>query len=232
MVQLRTHLELLIPMRKLVLSILVGIAPLACASPMTQSDIDQLVQKLEALHNTQPSLQANFREERHLAMLKDPVVNEGKVWFTLPDKIRREIGGRTPSTTVTDGKKVSIYYPNYQQLEVYDLEKRPIIKDTMRALTAGLNFREVASYYGIEGSKNGSDYQLTLTPKTAAVRKLLKSVDLTIDANLTPVRVVIQDNKGQIFTETYTNVRRDTLPDSTFEFKAPPGTKVSTPLGN
>jgi outer membrane lipoprotein-sorting protein len=219
-------------MRKLVLSILVGIAPLACASPMTQSDIDQLVQKLEALHNTQPSLQANFREERHLAMLKDPVVNEGKVWFTLPDKIRREIGGRTPSTTVTDGKKVSIYYPNYQQLEVYDLEKRPIIKDTMRALTAGLNFREVASYYGIEGSKNGSDYQLTLTPKTASVRKLLKSVDLTIDANLTPVRVVIQDNKGQTFTETYTNVRRETLPESTFEFTAPPGTKVSTPLGN
>jgi outer membrane lipoprotein-sorting protein len=232
MVQLRTHLELLISMRKLVLSILVGIAPLACASPMTQSDIDQLVQKLEALHNTQPSLQANFREERHLAMLKDPVVNEGKVWFTLPDKIRREIGGRTPSTTVTDGKKVSIYYPNYQQLEVYDLEKRPIIKDTMRALTAGLNFREVASYYGIEGSKNGSDYQLTLTPKTAAVRKLLKSVDLTIDANLTPVRVVIQDNKGQVFTETYTNVRRETLPESTFEFTPPPGTKVSTPLGN
>ena len=148
---------------------------------MTQSDIDQLVQKLQALHTSQPSLQANFREERHLAMLKEPVVNEGKVWFTLPDKIRREIGGKTPSTTVTDGKKVSIYYPNYQQLEVYDLEKRPIIKDTMRALTAGLNFREVASYYQIEGSKNGSDYQLTLTPKTAAVRKLLKSVDLTID---------------------------------------------------
>jgi outer membrane lipoprotein-sorting protein len=220
-------------MRKLLLSIVLGIAPLVVyASPMTQSDIDQLVQKLQALHNTQPSLQANFREERHLAMLKDPVVNEGKVWFTLPDKIRREIGGRTPSTTVTDGKKVSIYYPNYQQLEVYDLEKRPIIKDTLRALTAGLNFREVTNYYDIAGSKNGSEYQLTLTPKTAAVRKLVKTVDLTIDENLTPVRVVIQDSKGQMFTEAYTNVRRDTLPSSTFEFSPPPGTKVSTPLGN
>jgi outer membrane lipoprotein carrier protein len=219
-------------MRKLVLSLLLAIAPLAGAATMTPSDIDQLVQKLQALHNTQPSLQANFREERHLAMLKDPVVNEGKVWFTLPDKIRREIGGKTPSTTVTDGKKVSIYYPNYQQVEVYDLEKRPIIKDTMRALTAGLNFREVATYYAIEGSKNGSEYQLTLTPKTASVRKLVKTVNLTIDENLTPVRVVIQDNKDQVFTETYTNVRRDTLPASTFEFSPPPGTKVSTPLGN
>src|ERR1700722_13160823 len=146
-------------MRTLILSILIGIGSLAYAAPMTQSDIDQLVQKLQTLHDAQPSLQANFREERHLAMLKDPVVNEGKVWFTLPDKIRREIGGRSPSTTVTDGKKVSIYYPNYQQVEVYDLEKRPIIKDTMRALTAGLNFREVTTYYAIEGSKNGTEYQ-------------------------------------------------------------------------
>jgi outer membrane lipoprotein-sorting protein len=219
-------------MRNFILALLVSIAPLASASPMTQSDIDQLVQKLQALHNSQPSLQANFREERHLAMLKEPVVNEGKVWFTLPDKIRREIGGRTPSTTVIDGKKMSIYYPNYRQLEVYDLEKRPIIKDSLRALTAGLNFREVTSYYDIEGSKNGSEYQITLSPKTASVRKLLKSVDLTIDENLTPVRVVVHDNKGQVFTVTYTDVRRDTLPASTFEFQVPPGTKVSTPLGN
>jgi outer membrane lipoprotein-sorting protein len=219
-------------MRKLILFFLFGIAPVVHASPLTQGDIDQLVQKLQALHTSQPSLQANFREERHLAMLKDPVVNEGKVWFTLPDKIRREIGGKTPSTTVTDGKKVSIYYPNYQQVEIYDLEKRPIIKDTLRALTAGLNFREVTNYYDITGSKNGNEYQLTLTPKTAAVRKLVKTVDLTIDENLTPLRVVIQDSKGQIFTESYSNVRRDTLPASTFEFSPPPGTKVSTPLGN
>ncbi|MBV8416919.1 MAG: hypothetical protein JO251_17075, partial [Verrucomicrobia bacterium] len=65
-------------MKKLILLILVGIAPLAWANPMTQSDIDQLIQRLQTLHSSQPSMQANFREERHLAMLKDPVVNEGK----------------------------------------------------------------------------------------------------------------------------------------------------------
>src|SRR6516225_1458367 len=174
-------------MKKLILLTLVGIAPLARANPMTQSEIDQLIQRLQALHSNQPSMQANFREERHLAMLKDPVVNEGRVWFTLPDKIRREIDGKTPSTTIIDGKKMSIYYPNYQQVEIYDLEKRPIIKDSLRALTAGLNFREIGSYYNVEGSKEGNGYQVTLTPKTASVRKLVRSVDLTIDENLAPV---------------------------------------------
>jgi len=219
-------------MRKLTLLFIVGIASLARANPMTSSEIDQLVQRLQATTNQQPSLQASFREERHLAMLKDPIVNEGKVWFTLPDKIRREIDGKTPSTTVIDGKKMSIYYPNYQQVEVYDLEKRPIIKDSLRALTAGLDFRQIKGYFDLQGSKEGNKYRITLTPKTAAVRKLVQSIDLTIGEDLIPETVTVHNSKGEVFTSTYTNVRRENIPDSTFEFDPPPGTKVTTPLGN
>lgn len=219
-------------MRKLTLLFLVGIASIAHANPMTQTEIDQLVQRLQATTNRQPSMQANFREERHLAMLKDPIVNEGKVWFTLPDKIRREINGKTPSTMVIDGKKMSIYYPNYQQVEVYDLEKRPIIKDSLHALTAGLDFREIKGYFDLRGSQEGNQYRIILTPKTASVRKLIQSVDLTIGEDLIPQQVTVHNSKGEVFTSTYTNVRREDIPDSTFEFAPPPGTKVTTPLGN
>src|SRR5271166_1265404 len=208
-------------MRMLTLLFLVGLATLADASPMTSTEIDQLVQRLQATTSRQPSLQANFREERHLAMLKEPIVNEGKVWFTLPDKIRREI----------EGRKMSIYYPNYQQVEVYDLEKRPIIKDSLHALTAGLDFREIKGYFDLQGSKDGNQYQITLIPKTAAVRKVIQSVDLTIGEDLIPEKVTVHNTKGEVFT-SFSNVRRENIPDSTFEFTPPPGTKVTTPLGN
>ena len=219
-------------MRDLLLLAIFGIAQLANAAPLAQSDIDQLIQKIQALHASEPSLQANFREERHLAMLKEPIVNEGKVWFTLPDKIRREIGGKTPSTTVFDGKKMSIYYPNYQQVEVYDVEKRPMLKDSLRALTAGLDLRGIANFYEIEGSKEGNLYRIRLTPKTTSVKKLVRSVELVIDNNLNPQSVNLEDARGQKISETYTNVRRTALPESTFEFATPPGAKVSTPLGS
>ena len=220
-------------MKKTVLFLaILALAQFSKAAPLTQSDIDQLIQKLQTLHASEPSLQANFREERHLAMLKEPIINEGKIWFTLPDKIRREIGGKTPSTTVIDGKKMSIYYPNYQQVEIYDLEKRPMLKDSLRALTAGLNFREVTNFYQLEGSKEGNIYHITLTPKTVSVKKLVRSVDLTIDDNLNPQHVDVEDAKGQKISVTYTNVRRERIPDSTFQFSAPAGTKVSTPLGS
>jgi outer membrane lipoprotein-sorting protein len=219
-------------MRILTLLFLVGIASLTKASPMTPTEIDQLVQRLQATTNQQPSLQAHFREERHLAMLKVPIVNEGKVWFTLPDKIRREIDGKTPSTTVIDGKKMSIYYPNYQQVEIYDLAKRPIIKDSLHALTAGLDFREIKGYFDMQASKDGNQYQITLIPKTAALRKVIQSVDLTIGEDLIPEKVTVHNTKGEVFTSTYSNVRRENIPDSIFEFTPPPGTKVTTPLGN
>jgi len=218
-------------MRTFLVIAILGLARFTNAAPMAQSEIDQLIQKIQALHNREPSLQANFREERHLTMLKEPIVNEGKVWFTLPDKIRREIGGKTPSTTVFDGKKMSIYYPNYQQIEVYDLEKRPMLKDSLRALTAGLDLRGVANYYEIAGSKEGDTYHITLTPKTASVKKLVRSVELTIDDNLNPRSVNLEDARGQRISETYSNVRRDSIPESTFEFSAPAGTKVTAPLG-
>jgi outer membrane lipoprotein-sorting protein len=219
-------------MRKLILILSAVLAPTLHAAPLTESDVNQLIQKLQTLHESQPSFSANFHEERHNPMLKDPVLNEGKVWFTLPDKIRREIDGKTPSTTVIDGKKMSIYYPNFKEVEVYDMEKRPMLKDSVSAITAGLDFRRVATFYSIEGTKDDSEYHLKLTPKTAAVRKLVQSVDVTIDQNLTPSHVNVVDVKGGKISEIYTNVRRDSIPASTFDFTPPPGTKVSTPLGS
>jgi len=72
-----------------------------------------------------------------------------------------------------------------------------MLKDSLRALTAGLNFREVSTFYQIEGSKEGNIYHIRLTPKTSSVKKLVRSVDLVIDDNLNPQRVNIEDAKGQ-----------------------------------
>ena len=146
-------------MRKVILFTLLGLACAVQAAPMSQNEIEQLVQKLQALHQAEPSIEANFREERHTALLKDPLVSQGKVWFTLPDKVRREVSGSRPSTTIIDGNKMSIYYPSFQQLEVYDLAKKPMLRDSLQAIAAGRNFQKVTSYYNIEGSKEGNVYR-------------------------------------------------------------------------
>ena len=215
----------------LLLAIL-SISPLALASPLSQSETEELVNRIEALHAAKPSLQANFREERHMTMLKNPVVNEGKVWCTLPDKIRREIGGNTPSTTVIDGKKMVIYYPNFKEEELYDLERRPVLRESLEALTAGLDFQKVYNFYNIQAAREGNAYRIVLTPKTPTLRKVVKSVVLTVDPNLAPAQVDFESARGEKISTTYSNVRREAIPESMFQFDAPAGTNVTKPLGS
>lgn len=204
----------------------------AVAAPMSPGEIQDLLNRLQTMHESNSSLQANFREERHMSMLKEPVVSQGKVWFTIPDKIRRDIGGNTPSTTVINGRKMVIFYPKFKEEEVYDLEKRPMLKDSLQALTAGLNFRQVSTYYNVEGSKEGNEYQIVLTPKTGAIRKVVKSVTLTLDRNLNPQHVVFESSRGERVDVSYSDVRREPVPDSMYQFSPPPGTDVTTPLGS
>jgi outer membrane lipoprotein-sorting protein len=202
------------------------------AAPLSPDEITDLVKRLETVYQNRTSLQANFREERHMAILKDPVVNEGKIWFTPPDKIRREITGNSPSTTVIDGKKMTIYYPNLKTAEQYDLEKRPIIRQSLQALTAGLNFQRVSDYYSIEGTKEDKSYVITLTPKTAAIRRLVRSLTLTMQTDLTPEKVDFQSPRGERVFISYSDVKRDPVPDSEYDFTPPAGTNVTNPFGS
>jgi outer membrane lipoprotein-sorting protein len=202
------------------------------AAPLSQDEISDLVKRLETVYQNRTSLQANFREERHMAILKDAVINQGKIWFTPPDKIRREITGNSPSTTVIDSKKMTIYYPNLKTAEQYDLVKRPIIRQSLEALTAGLNFQRVSDYYSIEGTKEGDTYVVTLSPKTASIRRLVKSLTLTMKTDLTPEKVDYLSPRGERVLIDYSDVKRDPVPDSVYEFSPPSGTNVTNPFGS
>jgi outer membrane lipoprotein-sorting protein len=199
---------------------------------VSDAQVDQLIGKLEAKHESTPYLQASFREERHLAALKEPDVKQGKIWFVPPDKIRREITGAQPSTTVINGDQMWIYYPKFNDVEKYDISKRPELRDSVQAITAGLNFQKVRSLYNVTASSEGDGYRINLVPRTGAAKKVVKALTLTLDADLIPRRVDFESPRGEQVTVSYSNVRREEIPDSTFEFTPPPGATVTTPLGS
>ena len=218
-------------MRKLIIALLFALPSVSQAASLSQSETQDLVRRMQTINESKPSIQANFLEERHTAILKEPVRNEGKIWAVLPNKIRREIRGNTPSATVIDGKKMVVYYPNLKEEEMYDLEKRPMLQDSLRALTAGLDLQQVNSFYNVEAAKDGGAYRITLTPKAAAVSKVVKWVSLTVDQNLLPSQVELETARGDKMAIRYSNIHHKSIPDSMFQLTPPPGTKVTQPLG-
>ncbi|HYY28284.1 MAG TPA: outer membrane lipoprotein carrier protein LolA [Chthoniobacterales bacterium] len=218
-------------MIRLIIVLLFALASLTQAAPLSQSETQDLVRRIQAASESRPSFEANFLEERETGVLKQPLKNEGKIWATLPDKIRREINGATPSATVIDGNNMVVYYPNLKEEEVYDLEKRPMLKDSLQAITAGLDFQQLNNYYYVQASRQGAEYQITLTPKTSAVSKIVKWVVVTVNQNLLPSHVELETARGQKVDIRYSDVRHRSIPNSMFQLTPPPDTKVTHPLG-
>jgi outer membrane lipoprotein-sorting protein len=205
---------------------------IATATPLPPNQTSDLLQKVQSISQSNPALEANFHEERHLPMLKEPVITDGKIWFSLPNKIRREIEGKKPSTTIINSKTMTIYYPKFDEAEQYDLDKRPMVKDSIRALTAGLNFQNLNRQYDVQASGDKNGYQIFLTPKSVSVRRMLKSATLYLSKDYLPKGIDFVGVRGERIIQTYTNVKHDPVPDSTFEFISKPGTKITHPLGS
>src|SRR5947209_19586713 len=146
---------------------------LICASvraePLAPNDLKGLLNRIREKRAAAPQVQADFQEEKTLRMMNKPVVSSGKVWFQAPNKFRREVRGSSPSTTVSDGQQLWIYYPKFQSAEHYSLGHRGPLDIGIAAITASLNLEGVENNYTISGSREGSGYVLSLLPRTAAM---------------------------------------------------------------
>jgi chaperone LolA len=178
-----------------------------------------------------PQVQADFQEEKTVHLMNKPISSTGKVWFQKPNKFRREVKGNSPSITVSDGQQLWIYYPKFQSAEHYSLGKHSPLDAGIAALTAALNLENVENSYHITASKQDSGYELQLAPRNPSLKRLLKTFNIQMNADLQARRTeMVQPNGDHIIT-VYSNESRVPIPAATFEFTPPPGASVSTPLG-
>jgi outer membrane lipoprotein carrier protein len=190
-----------------------------------------LLDRIREKRAAAPQVQANFQEEKTMKMMNKPVVTSGQMWFQAPNKFRREVKGSAPSLTVSNGQQLWIHYPKFQSAEQYKLGKGSPLEAGIAAITASLNLQGVEEKYNITGAQEGSDYVLQLTPKAAAMKKMVQQFTIRLNSELQLERTeAVQPNADRIVT-TYSNESRAAIDPATFEFTPPAGTKVTTPLG-
>jgi len=166
-----------------------------------------------------------------LYLMKKPVVNSGKVWFQPPNKFRREVKGNSPSLTVSDGRQLWIYYPNFKSAERYSLGKRSPLDSVIAAINSALNLEDVENTFAINATKIDNGYELELTPRTPSMKRIFQKLNLRMNDNLRAERTEMLQLNGDRIVTSYSNQTRAPLPASTFEFTPPPGTEIRAPLG-
>ena len=198
---------------------------------MPPEEIKSLLARIRQVRAGSPSVQADFREEKTIRLLTKPVVSSGKVWFQAPNKFRREITGSAPSVTVSNGRDLWIYYPNFKSAEHYSLGKRSPVDAALTTINAALNLENVESGFSITGARIDNGYELQLMPRAASMKRLFDKFVLRLNAALFAERTEMQQPNEERVVTTYSNHSRAPIPSATFEFTPPAGTEVTNPLG-
>jgi outer membrane lipoprotein carrier protein len=216
-------------MRKTLCAVILFAALLCIANsaPLSEAELKNLLAAIRQNRSTQ----ADFQEERVMRLMKKPIVSSGKVWFQSPNKFRREVKGSSPSLTVSNGRELWIYYPNFKSAERYPLGKGSPLDSTVAAINSSLNLENVENTFQISARRIDNGYELTLTARAAGMKRVFQKLDLRINDQLRVERTDMLLPNGDRIVTTYSNQTRTTVPSSTFEFTPPPGTEVSTPLG-
>jgi Outer membrane lipoprotein-sorting protein len=199
----------------------------ATSAPIADSELKNLLVAVRQNRSTQ----ADFQEQRVIRLMKKPVLSSGTVWFQPPNKFRREVKGNSPSVTVSDGRELWIYYPNFKSAERYPLGKGSPLDATVAAINSALNLENIETSFNVTATKTENGNELQLLPRTAAMKRVFQKLDLRINDKFRVERTDMLLPNGDRIVTTYSNQTRAPIPPSTFEFKPPPGTEVSTPLG-
>jgi outer membrane lipoprotein-sorting protein len=216
-------------MRTVLLPILlfVALTCIAKGAPLSEADLKNLLAGIRQNRTTQ----ADFQEQRVIRLMKKPILSSGNIWFQPPNKFRREVKGSSPSLTVSDGRQLWIYYPNFKSAERYPLGKGSPLDSTVAAINSSLNLEEVENTFQISATKSDHGYELALLPRAASMKRVFQKLDLRINDQLRVERTDMQLPNGDRIVTTYSNQTRGPVPASMFEFTPPPGTEISTPLG-
>jgi chaperone LolA len=196
-------------------------------TPLSEADLKNLLAGVRQNRSTQ----ADFQEERVIRLMKKSIVSSGTIWFQPPNKFRREVKGNAPSTTVSDGRQLWIYYPNFKSAERYPLGKGSPLDSTVAAINSALNLENIENIFQINATTTDKGYELALTPRTPSMKRAFQKLDLRIGDNLRVERTDMLLPNGDRIVTTYSNQTRAPVAASTFEFKPPPGTEITTPLG-
>src|SRR5467141_2992367 len=216
-------------MRRSIIAALAFLAltSIASSAPLSEADLKNLLAGIRQNRSTQ----ADFQEERVIRLMKKPIVSSGRIWFQPPNKFRREVKGNSPSITVSDGRQLWIYYPNFKSAERYPLGKSSPLDSTVAAINSALNLENIENIFQINATKSDKGYDLALLPRTASMKRVFQKLDLHINENLGVERTDMLLPNGDRIVTSYSNQTRAPIPGSTFEFKLPAGTEVTTPLG-
>jgi hypothetical protein len=140
--------------------------------------------RIEKTVSTIHAVTSEFRQERRLAMLKEPVVSSGRFYYEKPDKLRWEFISPDPSGFLVNGKLAKQWKGKNSPPGAFDLQQNPVIQlivDQLLAWTKA-DFVWIEQRYVISVVKE-DPIVLKLVPRSSKEKKYIDHILISFEAD-------------------------------------------------
>jgi len=156
-----------------------------------------------------PGLSARYREEKHIALLAEPLVSEGTVHFAPPRRIARHALVPSPSSVVYDG--ASLRFGDGATEQRIDVGASPVVRafvDSFASVLAGdrsaLDRSFVVDFLASD-AVHPDRWELSLVPRSAELLAILREVRFAGDG-VVVARMVVREATGDEGVTTFSAV--------------------------
>lgn len=134
------------------------------------SAFSKVMQALAAVQ----SVKTTFREEKTLAMLQEPLVTHGVLYYRAPAYLRKQTLEPQPENFQADGDWLTIEMPD-QGRRNFNLNGHPQLRAFVEAVraTQGGDQAALERYYQLEFAGAPADWNLRLTPRDPQIAEYL-----------------------------------------------------------
>ncbi len=199
------------------------------AQPMTAVETKDLLTRVADARGS-GGLTVEYREVRKVAMLKEPVSEQGRLAFSPPNHFRKEALQPRHVVNVSDGTTLWVVFPDEKLAEKYPLKANRSLADSFQALASAFRLKDLDKQFEIAGERLKQGYQLMLKPSQRGLKANVTSIAITLDAALTLQQITVQAPNGNESTLTLSNEKAVQLPDDYFHYVPASDMQVSAPL--
>jgi len=207
-----------------VLCLTVAALPAAAANVT----LETVIKKIQEQQKKTSTLQADFRQEKELALMAKPEVSTGTFTYSRPSNVLWTYAAPKRVTMVIADGFLTTYYPDLRKAEKVDV--RRFEDRIVKYMGATGAIDELARYFDFTftDAKSKPVYLLDLTPKNKAVAKRVQRIKLWIDkTTYLTSKIEYVEGDGDITRYEFTNLEiNEPIPASRFALTLPSNVKV------
>jgi len=202
--------------------------PAVAAKPPKADSLDEVIRKVQVAQAKTNTLQADFRQEKTLALMAKPEVSTGRFIYSKPNNVLWTYDAPKRVTMLIANGMLTTYYPDLNKAERIEVKR---YQDRIfKYMGASGAIEELGAWFNFTFT-NTSDkayYTLDLDPKSKSIAKRVRHIRIYIDkTSYLTTQFEYTEGDGDKTRYEFTNVKVNApVEQSRFTLQLPSSVRV------